>query len=158
MVPGSARGLSVAEAEVWPRSSATPCCSKRRGGGGKGMRRVPRGRSLGRLCCAAERSAARLQCAEVYIEKLIEKPRHIEIQLIGDQHGNMVHLGERECSLQRRHQKVVEECPSPLVRRPGMRREMGEAAIRAPRAPRAITTPARWSSWWTPTRTSTFWK
>ena len=73
--------------------------------------------------------------AGVYIEKLIEKPRYIEIQLIGDRFGNLVHLGERECSLQRRHQKVVEECPSPLVARvPGMREKMGEAAIKAARA------------------------
>jgi acetyl-CoA carboxylase biotin carboxylase subunit len=71
----------------------------------------------------------------VYIEKLIEKPRHIEIQLLGDRHGNMVHLGERECSIQRRHQKVMEECPSPLVElHPGMRQAMGEAAIKAARA------------------------
>ncbi len=69
------------------------------------------------------------------MEKLIERPRHIEIQLLGDRHGNMVHLGERECSIQRRHQKVVEESPSPLVAaHPEMRHAMGEAAIRAARA------------------------
>src|SRR5947207_10572462 len=84
---------------------------------------------------AASEAERAFRNAEVYVEKLIEKPRHIEIQLIGDQHGNMVHLGERECSLQRRHQKVVEECPSPLVARtPGMREKMGEAAVRAARA------------------------
>ena len=69
------------------------------------------------------------------MERLIEHSRHIEIQLLGDRHGNMVHLGERECSIQRRHQKVIEECPSPLVAlHPEMRHEMGQAAIRAARA------------------------
>jgi acetyl-CoA carboxylase biotin carboxylase subunit len=71
----------------------------------------------------------------MYLEKLIDRPRHIEIQVLGDRHGNLVHLGERECSLQRRHQKVVEECPSPLVSaHPEMRQAMGEAAVRAARA------------------------
>ncbi len=70
--------------------------------------------------------------AAIYVEKLIENARHIEIQVFGDRHGNMVHLGERECSVQRRHQKVIEESPSPLMARiPGLRERMGEAAIRA---------------------------
>jgi acetyl-CoA carboxylase, biotin carboxylase subunit len=73
--------------------------------------------------------------ADLYLEKVIERPRHIEIQVLGDHHGNMIHLGERECSIQRRHQKVMEECPSPLVAaHPGMRARMGEAAIRVARA------------------------
>ena len=72
---------------------------------------------------------------EVYVEKLIEKPRHIEIQVLGDLHGNLIHLGERECSLQRRHQKVVEECPSPFVmQNPSLREEMGRAALAVARA------------------------
>jgi acetyl-CoA carboxylase biotin carboxylase subunit len=71
----------------------------------------------------------------VYVEKLVEKARHVEIQVVGDQHGNMAHLGERECSVQRRHQKVIEESPSPLVlRMPELRERMGQAAIRAARA------------------------
>ncbi len=71
----------------------------------------------------------------IYVEKLIQNARHIEIQVFGDRHGNMVHLGERECSVQRRHQKVIEESPSPLVgRKPEMREQMGQAAIRAARA------------------------
>jgi acetyl-CoA carboxylase biotin carboxylase subunit len=71
----------------------------------------------------------------IYIEKLIENARHIEIQVLGDMHGNMVHLGERECSVQRRHQKVIEESPSPLVTlRPELRQRMGEAAIQAAKA------------------------
>ncbi|MCG3120437.1 MAG: 2-oxoglutarate carboxylase small subunit [bacterium] len=69
----------------------------------------------------------------VYIEKYIEKPRHIEFQIIADQHGNAVHLGERECSIQRRHQKVIEESPSPLLDEK-MRRQMGEAAVEAARS------------------------
>ncbi len=73
--------------------------------------------------------------AEVYIEKLIERPRHVEIQVFGDSQGNIVHLGERECSIQRRHQKVIEECPSPLMEvDPGLRARMGEAAVRVARA------------------------
>ncbi len=73
--------------------------------------------------------------AEVYIEKLIVNPRHIEIQVLGDQHGALLSLGERECSIQRRRQKVIEECPSPLVAaHPDMRGRMGEAAIRVARA------------------------
>ncbi|NWP10116.1 acetyl/propionyl-CoA carboxylase subunit alpha, partial [Escherichia coli] len=69
----------------------------------------------------------------VFIEKFIESPRHIEIQVLGDQHGNIVYLGERECSIQRRHQKVVEEAPSPFVS-PEMRKAMGEQAVALARA------------------------
>ncbi len=69
----------------------------------------------------------------ILIEKFIEAPRHIEIQVLGDQHGNIVHLGERECSIQRRHQKVVEEAPSPFVT-PAMRKAMGEQAVALARA------------------------
>ncbi len=84
---------------------------------------------------AASEAGRAFRNPEIYVEKLIEQPRHIEIQLLGDRHGNMVHLGERECSIQRRHQKVIEECPSPLVaQHPEMRQAMGEAAIRAARA------------------------
>jgi acetyl-CoA carboxylase biotin carboxylase subunit len=69
----------------------------------------------------------------IYIEKYLEKPRHVEIQIIADQYGNVVHLGERECSIQRRHQKVIEESPSPIVD-PEMRQQMGETAVKAARA------------------------
>ena len=106
------------------------------GGGGKGMRRVD---SPTEFSAALREASSEAQRAfgngEVYVEKLIERPRHIEIQVLGDRHGNLIHLGERECSLQRRHQKVVEECPSPFVmRHPGLREEMGRAAVAVARA------------------------
>ncbi|HYA17592.1 MAG TPA: acetyl-CoA carboxylase biotin carboxylase subunit, partial [Bryobacteraceae bacterium] len=106
------------------------------GGGGKGMRRVDRAADLIPSFEAASSEAHRAFAdGRIYIEKLVENARHIEIQVLGDKHGNMVHLGERECSLQRRHQKVIEESPSPLVaRKPGMRQRMGEAAIKAAQA------------------------
>ena len=106
------------------------------GGGGKGMRRVDQENELEAAIREASSEAERsFRNGEVYIEKLIDKPRHIEIQIAGDQHGNLVHLGERECSLQRRHQKIIEECPSPLIaKNPAMRAKMGEAALRVARA------------------------
>ena len=106
------------------------------GGGGKGMRRVDRMEDLSSAFDAASSEAARaFGDGRIYVEKLIENARHIEIQVLGDKHGNMVHLGERECSVQRRHQKVIEESPSPLVAAmPGMRERMGEAALKAARA------------------------
>jgi acetyl-CoA carboxylase biotin carboxylase subunit len=106
------------------------------GGGGKGMRRVDEESELEAAIREASSEAERsFGNREVYIEKLIDKPRHIEIQIAGDQHGNLVHLGERECSLQRRHQKLIEECPSPLItEKLDMRARMGEAALRIARA------------------------
>jgi len=106
------------------------------GGGGKGMRRVDRESDLEAAIRDASSEAERsFRSGEVYIEKVIERPRHIEIQVAADHHGNFVHLGERECSLQRRHQKIIEECPSPLVAtNPEMRALMGEAALRIARA------------------------
>src|SRR5437588_11905331 len=71
--------------------------------------------------------------SDVYLEKVVDRPRHIEIQIFADTHGNVVHLGERECSIQRRHQKVIEECPSP-VNDPYLRERMGEAAIKIAKA------------------------
>ncbi len=73
--------------------------------------------------------------SDVYIEKLVEEPRHIEIQILGDRHGHLIHLGERECSIQRRHQKVIEECPSPfMASHPDLREKMGQAALKVARA------------------------
>jgi acetyl-CoA carboxylase biotin carboxylase subunit len=137
VVPGADRAVTLEDARQFGRAHGYPVLLKAvAGGGGKGMRRVDREGDLEpALRDAASEAERSFRNSEVYIEKLIERPRHIEIQLIGDRHGNMVHLGERECSIQRRHQKVVEECPSPLVdAHPEMRLEMGEAAIRAARA------------------------
>src|SRR5205085_2695334 len=104
------------------------------GGGGKGMRMVRSRDEIGSaLALAQSEAAASFKDSSVYIEKFIERPRHIEIQLIGDRYGNLVYLGERECSLQRRHQKVVEECPSPVVDE-DLRQRMGEAAVRIARS------------------------
>ncbi|MGB6366422.1 MAG: acetyl-CoA carboxylase biotin carboxylase subunit, partial [Thermoanaerobaculia bacterium] len=104
------------------------------GGGGKGMRVVSSAEELPSAYRAARsESAASFGEDSVYLEKFIEQPRHVEIQILGDEHGRVVSLGERECSLQRRHQKVVEEAPSPVVDRE-LRRRMGEAAITAAQA------------------------
>jgi acetyl-CoA carboxylase biotin carboxylase subunit len=135
--PGIDHGISFDEARAFGCEHGYPVLLKAvAGGGGKGMRRVDREADLeSSLRDAASEAERAFRNAEVYIEKLITRPRHIEIQVLGDRHGNMVHLGERECSIQRRHQKVIEECPSPLIaRHPEMRHAMGEAAIRAARA------------------------
>ncbi len=138
IVPGTEEGLTdPSEAMAFARSAGFPVMLKAvAGGGGKGMRRIDREAQFDSGFRDASSEAGRaFGNAAIYVEKLIEHPRHIEIQLIGDQHGNMVHLGERECSIQRRHQKVIEECPSPLVAQyPEMRAAMGAAAIQAARA------------------------
>ena len=106
------------------------------GGGGKGMRRVDREEDMEAALRDASSEAERsFKNSDVYIEKFIVRPRHIEIQVLGDMHGNMIYLGERECSIQRRHQKVIEEAPSPfVVRHPELRSAMGEAAVAAAKA------------------------
>jgi acetyl-CoA carboxylase biotin carboxylase subunit len=138
IVPGTPEGVTdPRDALAFAREAGFPVMLKAvAGGGGKGMRRVDREADLEPAFRNASSEAERaFRDPALYVEKLIEHPRHIEIQLIADQHGNMVHLGERECSIQRRHQKVVEECPSPLVTiHPEMREAMGAAAIAAARA------------------------
>src|SRR3954471_5658660 len=135
-VPGSAGGIpTAAEAEKIGALIGYPVMLKAAaGGGGKGMRLV---RSATELRSAFEGASSEALRAfgdgEVYLEKLIENPRHIEIQIFADQHGNCIHIGERECSVQRRHQKVVEEAPSPLVDA-AMRARMGEVAVRVGKA------------------------
>ena len=131
-VPGSVTGLAdVAEALRLAAGIGYPVMLKAAaGGGGKGMRAVTRADELAAAFTAASSEAERsFGSGEMYLEKLIERPRHIEIQLMADEHGNCVYLGERECSVQRRHQKVIEEAPSAVVSEE-LRRRMGEAAAR----------------------------
>jgi acetyl-CoA carboxylase biotin carboxylase subunit len=135
-VPGTSRGLeSFAQAEQIAARIGYPVMLKAAaGGGGKGMRLVPAPEELKASLEAARSEAERsFGDSEVYIEKAILNPRHIEMQVLADEHGNTVYLGERECSLQRRHQKVLEEAPSPIVD-PDMRKRMGEVAVRVAQA------------------------
>jgi len=104
------------------------------GGGGKGMRLVEDPDDVVRSCEAAAREARKaFGDGTVYVEKFLPRPRHVEFQVFGDAHGNAVHLFERECSIQRRHQKIIEETPSPALD-PALRARMGEAAVAATRA------------------------
>ncbi|HWS88261.1 MAG TPA: acetyl-CoA carboxylase biotin carboxylase subunit [Pyrinomonadaceae bacterium] len=104
------------------------------GGGGKGMRLVADESELpSAFDTARSEAASAFGDPSVYIEKAVERPRHVEIQVFADTHGNTVHLGERECSIQRRHQKVIEECPSP-INDANLREAMGAAAVRIARA------------------------
>src|SRR6266404_4814113 len=136
IVPGTVEPLSsFSEARNTAKKFGFPVMLKAAaGGGGKGMRLV---RSSEELLSAFETAQAEAAAAfgdsSLYLEKAVEQPRHIEIQILADTHGHVVHLGERECSIQRRHQKVIEECPSP-INDPDLRQRMGEAAIQIARA------------------------
>jgi acetyl-CoA carboxylase, biotin carboxylase subunit len=135
-VPGTARGLnSVEEAEQVAERVGFPVMLKAAaGGGGKGMRLVHTRQDLRSALESAQSEAQRsFGDNEVYIEKAIVNPRHIEMQVLADEHGNTLWLGERECSIQRRHQKVLEEAPSPVVDSE-MRRRMGEVAVKVAQA------------------------
>jgi len=135
-VPGTSRGLDSAQhaKDVAAKIGYPAMLKAAAGGGGKGMRLV---HSPDQLQAALEAAQSEAQRAfgdgEVYLEKAIVNPRHIEMQVLADEHGNTVYLGERECSIQRRHQKVLEEAPSPVVD-PDMRRRMGEVAVRVAKA------------------------
>jgi acetyl-CoA carboxylase, biotin carboxylase subunit len=138
VVPGTEKGVSDAKAarKIAAELGYPVLLKAAAGGGGKGMRRVDYEADLPAAMSSAASEAERaFGSGEVYLEKLIERPRHIEVQVLGDEHGHLIHLGERECSIQRRHQKVVEECPSPLViAQPELRQQLGEAALRIARA------------------------
>jgi acetyl-CoA carboxylase biotin carboxylase subunit len=135
-VPGTVRGVSsLTEAEQVAERIGYPVMLKAAaGGGGKGMRLVQaRGEMKPSLEAAISEAERAFGDSEIYLEKVIAKPRHIEMQILADEYGNTVYLGERECSIQRRHQKVLEESPSPIVDS-DMRRRMGEIAVRAAKA------------------------
>jgi acetyl-CoA/propionyl-CoA carboxylase biotin carboxyl carrier protein len=136
VVPGS-EGDALDDAQLLDaaRAIGLPVLLKpSAGGGGKGMRLVRDAEALPEEIAAARREArASFGDDTLLVERWIDRPRHIEIQLLADTHGNTVHLGERECSLQRRHQKLIEEAPSVLLT-PELRAAMGEAAVRAARA------------------------
>ncbi|MEW9511271.1 acetyl-CoA carboxylase biotin carboxylase subunit [Streptomyces bacillaris] len=136
VVPGSSgSGLTDAQLEESAREIGTPVLLKpSAGGGGKGMRLVRDAAVLGEEIAAARREArASFGDDTLLVERWIDRPRHIEIQVLADAHGNVVHLGERECSLQRRHQKIIEEAPSVLLDE-ATRAAMGEAAVQAARS------------------------
>ena len=136
VVPGTTTALrDAAEAAATAREFGYPVLLKAAaGGGGKGMRVVHEERELSGALDAARREAQNAFGDDaVYVEKFIEGPRHVEIQVLGDHHGTMLWLGERECSVQRRHQKMIEEAPSIAVT-PELRRRMGDTAVRAAQA------------------------
>ncbi len=136
VVPGTTEALrDAAEAREVADQFGYPVLLKAAaGGGGKGMRVVRAPGEMADALGAAQREAKNAFGDDaVYVEKYVEGPRHVEIQVLGDQHGTMLHLGERECSVQRRHQKMIEEAPSVAVT-PELRARMGEAAVAAARA------------------------
>jgi acetyl-CoA carboxylase biotin carboxylase subunit len=136
LLPGSEGGVrDEAEALACAEAIGFPVLLKAAlGGGGRGMRvvREPEGLAAAVQTCQKEASAA-FGSSEIYIEKFVEAARHVEVQVLGDGHGRLIHLGERECSIQRRHQKLLEESPSPAVTA-GMRGELTAAALRLCRA------------------------
>lgn len=136
VVPGSAQPFpSVEEARAFAEKVGFPVMLKAAGGGGgKGMRRVDHPKEFESAFRGARSEAASAFGNDaVYLEKYLERPHHVELQIFADTHGNCIHLNERECSAQRRHQKVVEETPSPILT-PALRAQMGEVAVRAAKA------------------------
>ncbi len=136
VVPGSVGAVDgVDEARSEAERIGYPVIIKAAaGGGGKGMRvATSEGELESAFAMARNEAAAAFNDARVYLERFVQRPRHVEIQVMGDAHGNLVHLGERDCSIQRRHQKLIEEAPSPAITSE-TRRAMGEAAILAGKA------------------------
>ncbi|BDG09019.1 acetyl-CoA carboxylase biotin carboxylase subunit [Anaeromyxobacter paludicola] len=133
LLPG-ARGVlqDSTEAEKIAKEIGYPVILKAAaGGGGRGMKIVREGQDVRKAFETASNEAlAAFGNGDMYLERYVEEPRHIELQIVADEHGNVIHLGERECSVQRRHQKIIEEAPSPAVT-PALRKEMGEVAIAA---------------------------
>lgn len=135
VTPGTGIVKSVAEAREFAKKVGYPIIIKATaGGGGKGMRIVRKDDELESMMTMCQQEAKNgFGNPDVYCEKYLENPRHIEVQILGDSYGNVVHLGERDCSIQRRHQKLIEEAPSPAINEK-TRKEMGDAAVRAAKA------------------------
>jgi acetyl-CoA carboxylase biotin carboxylase subunit len=132
VIPGSEGILeNVEEARVLAEEMSYPVMLKATaGGGGRGIRLVRESSQLGNAYSTASNEALKgFNNGDLYLEKFVENPRHVEIQIVADQFGNVIHLGERDCSIQRRHQKLVEESPSPAVD-DALRKRMGDAAIK----------------------------
>lgn len=131
-VPGTGLVTDIEEIRPWLSKVGFPIIIKATaGGGGKGMRIVKEESEFEEMIALAQAEAGTaFGNSAVYIEKYLEDPRHIEIQIMADQYGNTVHLGERDCSIQRRHQKLIEEAPSPAIS-PALREKMGIAAVNA---------------------------
>jgi acetyl-CoA carboxylase biotin carboxylase subunit len=158
-IPGSDGPVKDLEsARKWAKTIGFPMIVKAvAGGGGRGMRVVRDAKELEtQFPVAVAEALACFGNGSVYMERYFERPRHVEIQLMADSRGNVVHLGERDCSVQRRHQKLVEESPSPAVD-DKIRQAMGKAASRA-RSRWATRTRAPWSSCSTRTAPSTSWR
>lgn len=135
VIPGSKGAVAdIDEAKKIADEAGYPVLVKASaGGGGRGIRRVESADELEAQMTAAQQEAKNFFGDDsVYIEKFLVNPHHVEIQIVADKHGNCIYLGERDCSMQRRNQKVLEECPSPIVT-PELRRRMGEAAVTAAR-------------------------
>lgn len=133
ILPGTKEGVKTVEDAVKvAKEIGFPVIIKATaGGGGRGMKIVHSQAALPNAFATARAEAqSGFGNPEVYIERYCEKPRHVEIQILGDKHGNVIHLGERDCSIQRRHQKLIEEAPSTVVT-PEIRKAMGDAAVRA---------------------------
>ncbi len=135
VVPGAIENLTDAEVERCALEIGLPVVIKAAGGGGgKGMRVVQTAADLSSAIRAARSEAqSAFGDSAIYLERYLTAPRHIEMQILADRHGHTIYLGERECSVQRRHQKVIEEAPSPIVD-PALRGQMGEAAVRLAQA------------------------
>lgn len=136
ILPGTKDGVATAEeaVKVAGKIGYPVIIKATAGGGGRGMKIVHSPASLPNAFAAARSEAqAGFGNPEVYIEKYCERPRHVEIQIMADQHGNCIYLGERDCSIQRRHQKLIEEAPCPVLS-PEQRKKMGECAVAAAKA------------------------